>query len=162
MSDIEVRLIPVERAHLEVLFEHEQERAGHDMAAFTRTRDPRDRVSFFRHWDDILGNPDVTARAVCAGDDVVGYLVRFVRMGDPELAYRLGRAHWGRGFATAAVAAFLGEWTERPLFARVAADNPASRRVLEKNGFVVFAHERTYAEARADEIDELLLRLDPA
>jgi RimJ/RimL family protein N-acetyltransferase len=46
------------------------------------------------------------------------------------------------------------------MHARVAADNHASRRVLEKCGFRVIATERGFAGARAAEIEELVLRLD--
>jgi RimJ/RimL family protein N-acetyltransferase len=48
----------------------------------------------------------------------------------------------------------------RPLHARVASDNVASRRVLEKCGFRVIATERGFAEARAGEIEEFVLRLE--
>jgi hypothetical protein len=48
----------------------------------------------------------------------------------------------------------------RPLHARVASDNVASRRVLEKCGFRVVATERNVAEARSAEIEALVLRLD--
>jgi RimJ/RimL family protein N-acetyltransferase len=46
------------------------------------------------------------------------------------------------------------------MHARVAADNLASRRVLEKCGFRVIATDRGLAEARGAEIEELVLRLD--
>ena len=48
----------------------------------------------------------------------------------------------------------------RPLHARVAFDNVASHRVLEKCGFRVIASERSFAEARSGEIEELVLRLE--
>jgi RimJ/RimL family protein N-acetyltransferase len=48
----------------------------------------------------------------------------------------------------------------RPLRARIAYDNVASRRVLEKCGFRVIAHERGFAEARSTEIEEFVLRLE--
>ncbi len=38
--------------------------------------------------------------------------------------------------------------------------NVASRRVLEKCGFRVIATERSVAEARSAEVEELVLRLD--
>ena len=44
--------------------------------------------------------------------------------------------------------------------ARVASDNVASRRVLEKCGFRVIATDRGFAEARSAEIEELVLRLE--
>jgi RimJ/RimL family protein N-acetyltransferase len=55
-----------------------------------------------------------------------------------ELGYSLGRAYWGRGYATEAVGAMLDH--ARPLgLRRLEAfsflDNPASARVLEKAGF---------------------------
>ena len=56
-----------------------------------------------------------------------------------ELGYWLGRAHWGRGLMTRVVALYL-PWTLRALAlhrvqAAVLAGNPASARVLLKNGF---------------------------
>ena len=69
-------------------------------------------------------------------------------------------AHWGKGLATKALAAFLREETTRPLFGRTAKDNAGSRRVLEKCGFRLASEGRWFANARGAEIDELLLRLD--
>ncbi|MEG2156130.1 MAG: GNAT family N-acetyltransferase [Burkholderiaceae bacterium] len=56
-----------------------------------------------------------------------------------EIGYWLGEAYWGRGVSTQVVAA-LTRIAFEPLgvtrvFAPVHADNPASMRVLEKNGF---------------------------
>jgi hypothetical protein len=48
----------------------------------------------------------------------------------------------------------------RPLHARVASDNVASRRVLEKCGFRVISTERSFAQARSAEIEEFVLRLE--
>lgn len=67
-------------------------------------------------------------------------------------------AHWGKGIATRALAAFLDLETRRPLEARVAQDNRASLRVLEKNGFSVVGTDRFFANARGEEIDEYVLR----
>ena len=57
-----------------------------------------------------------------------------------ELGYWLGRAHWGQGHMTRVVAADLA-WAVpalalRRVEANVLDTNPASARVLEKNGFV--------------------------
>ena len=56
-----------------------------------------------------------------------------------ELGYWLGRRHWGHGHMTRIVAAYL-EWVVPALGllrieANVLDTNPASARVLEKNGF---------------------------
>lgn len=56
-----------------------------------------------------------------------------------EIGYHLGRAHWGAGYATEAVRAlvrfFFLEVGVDSVSARYDARNPASGRVLEKNGF---------------------------
>ena len=58
----------------------------------------------------------------------------------PELGYWLGRPAWGRGYAGEAVAAALGwfdtVWRRPCVVAGCFTDNPASRRVLEKSGFL--------------------------
>jgi ribosomal-protein-alanine N-acetyltransferase len=56
-----------------------------------------------------------------------------------ELGYTIRRELWGRGLATE-IAAALVSWHSThaagaPLYAYVARENPASRRVLEKIGF---------------------------
>lgn len=85
--------------------------------------------------------------AVCLGD-APGRLVGTAgARPDPaaphrmEVGYWLARPHWGRGLAAEAVAAVAAHvFATRPevvrLFARVFDGNPASRRVLEKAGFV--------------------------
>lgn len=83
----------------------------------------------------------------------------FVRFGKREVCYWLGREFWGRGVATEALQALLELVPERPLYARVAKRNPASRRVAEKCGFMVFS-EDAYEE-RGERIEEYLLRLGP-
>lgn len=56
----------------------------------------------------------------------------------PELGYWLGEPHWGRGYASEAVAALLDAVREAGVAtvkARALADNKGSIRVLEKAGF---------------------------
>jgi [ribosomal protein S5]-alanine N-acetyltransferase len=61
------------------------------------------------------------------------------RSGTAAFGYWLGRAYWGRGIATDAVGTLaddaLSNGALRRLEARVFAQNAASARVLEKNGF---------------------------
>ena len=94
--------------------------------------------------------------------DVAGTIGSWGGPGEREVTYWIGRAHWGKGIATCALQAFLTVDPSRPLRGRVAHDNVASRRVLEKCGFRVVATERGFAEARSLEIEELVLRLEPA
>jgi RimJ/RimL family protein N-acetyltransferase len=55
--------------------------------------------------------------------------------GESELSYWIGRAHRGTGYATAASALLLDRHAGA-VIARVRDDNPASRRVLDRLGFV--------------------------
>ncbi len=155
----DVRLRPVASADLDALFEFARDPDSVRMAAFT-AKDPNDRAAFDAHWKRLLGDPTVRARTLVVDGAVVGSVVGFTAGGDRLVAYWIGRAHWGRGVATAALAAFVAEETTRPLFAWVAKDNAGSIRVLEKSGFRVVGGGRGFANARGAEIDELRMRLD--
>jgi RimJ/RimL family protein N-acetyltransferase len=142
-----------------IFFEHQREADAMRMAAFT-SKDPNDRGAFDAHWKRVRGD-DVRIRTIEADGEVAGYVASFIRGDVREVSYWLGSAHWGRGIATSALAKFLGEEeTRRPLVGRAASDNVASRRVLEKCGFVVDHHERAFANARGEEIEEVVMRLD--
>ncbi|MFR0356593.1 GNAT family N-acetyltransferase [Streptomyces sediminimaris] len=127
------------------------------MAAFT-PEDPADWAAFQALWQRIRSSGDV-ARTILADGDVVGSTSVYGHPGEREVTYWVDRAYWGRGVATAALRELLAEVRERPLYARAAADNTASRRVLEKCGFTVTAHASGFANARGAEIDELVLTL---
>lgn len=62
--------------------------------------------------------------------------------GDLRLGYLLAESSWGKGFASELIAG-LAQWGRgrgvRSITGGVAFDNPASSRVLEKNGFVLQA-----------------------
>ncbi len=128
------------------------------MAAFASREAPSLAESRAR-WKRSLRDPAVAARTILADGRPVGYVVRFPLFGLPSVAYWIDRRSWGRGIATAALRRFLGELKERPLHARVAVDNLASRRVLEKCGFRTIGKDRGRAEARGAEVEELVMRL---
>ncbi len=95
-----------------------------------------------------------------ADGDVVGSASVYGEAGEREVTYWIDRAYWGKGIATAALRALLTEVTERPLYARVAADNAGSLRVLRTCGFEVTGTARAYAPGRGEETDELVLALE--
>jgi len=144
---------------LDVLFEFGRDAESVLMAAFT-SKDPSDRAAFDAHWTKLLADPTLRVRTIVADGVVVGSVVSFVLDGQLEVAFWIGRAHWGRGLATQALAAFLVEEATRPLFARAAKDNAGSIRVLTKCGFQLVGEGRWFSNARGAEIDEVLLRLD--
>jgi RimJ/RimL family protein N-acetyltransferase len=129
------------------------------MAAFT-AEDPSDRTHFEAHWARLRHDRSVMVRTIVGEDDeVVGHAGVFGAAEEREVTYWIGREHWGRGAATAALRELLSTVPERPLRARAAADNGGSIRVLEKCGFVATGSDRGYANARGEEIDELVLTL---
>jgi RimJ/RimL family protein N-acetyltransferase len=154
---VDVLLREVEASDLDVLFEQQLDPEANRMAAFTAPN-PADRDAFDARWRRIR---EGLVRTIVADGEIVGSIFRWrdPALPGPEVSYWLGREHWGKGIATAALARFLELVPERPVFGRCAADNTGSLRVLEKNGFVVEAEQRGFANARGSEIDELLLRL---
>jgi RimJ/RimL family protein N-acetyltransferase len=154
----EVTLRPVEDADLDAIFEQMRDPEAVRMAAFT-VEDPSDRAAFDGHMRRILADPDNTNRAILVDGVLAGTVASFVIEGDTEVTYWIDRAFWGRGIATRALAELLRLVPERPVMARVAADNEASRRVLEKCGFRRVGEDEGYAAARGSVITELILTL---
>ena len=132
-----VTLRPVEAADLPIFFEHQRDPAGIAMAGVGG----RDRAAFDEHWANILADDAGRIRTILVGGEVAGNALSFVRDGRREVGYWIGRDHWGRGVATAALMAFLGEEESRPLYAGVLPANLGSLRVLEKCGFAVVGEE---------------------
>ncbi len=144
---------------LPLFFDFQLDPDANHMAAFT-ARDPTDREAFTAHWHRILAEPTNIIRTIVCDGQVVGSVSSYVESGRPEVTYWIGRAHWGKGIATRALTAFLARANAtRPIYARVAKDNLGSRRVLEKCGFHVIGEMRGFANARGEEIEELLLEL---
>ena len=74
-----------------------------------------------------------------------------------EVGYRVGRGHIGQGYASAAVAELqriaIEERGLKHLHAFVTVANPASARVVEKNGFVKTALLRAHAHVNGGAIN---------
>jgi len=156
---VECVLREVRDEDLAVLFEQWADPVGVHMAAVTAP-DHMDRDAFERRWSRLRVDETVMTRAIVVDGEVTGTIGSWGGPGERELTYWIGRSHWGKGIATCALTAYLTVDPSRPLYGRVASDNVASRRVLEKCGFRVVATDRGFAEARAGEIDELVLRLE--
>lgn len=154
----EVRLREVKDEDLPLFFAFQLDAAANRMAAFT-ARDPTDRQAFEAHWARIRANEAVNIRTILLDGEVVGSIASFERNGVPEVTYWLGQAHWGKGIATRALAAFLRLTKVRPLQARAATDNIASIRVLEKCGFAVTGTGRGFSNSRGQEVEETIFTL---
>jgi RimJ/RimL family protein N-acetyltransferase len=155
----DVLLRDVTEADLPIFFEQQLDPAANRMAAFT-AKDPADREAFTAKWTKILGD-DTVKKAILVNRQVAGSVSSFVApwSGQLEVTYWLGREYWGRGIATKALTEFLGHLKARPVYARAAKDNIASIRVLAKCGFTISGHDKGFANARGEEVEEVVLRL---
>ena len=150
----------VEDADLDTLFEHWTDEESNRMAAFTAD-DPSDRAAFDSRWERLREDSTVTTRTIADGGVVVGTIGSWDADDGREVTYWLGREHWGKGYATRALAEYLRDVEPtRPLFGVCAHDNVGSRRVLEKCGFRLVGEGSGFANARGAETRELVFRLD--
>ena len=156
----DVLLRDVLEADLPIFFEQERDPVAIQMAAFT-AENPADWHAFAAKWAKILDDDTGTKKTVLFEGQVAGKISSFVApwSGKLEVTYWIGREYWGRGIATQALTEFLGQVRTRPLYARAAKDNAASIRVLTKCGFTVSGYDKGFANARGEEIEEVVLQL---
>ena len=131
-----ILLRPVLDTDLPILFQQQL-----DPEAIAMSADPpRDWGPFMLHWEKIMKDKAVLIRIIVFKGKVAGHILGWKEGYERRVGYWLGRQYWGRGIASAALAEFLGQEKNRPLYSYVAINNIASRRVLEKCGFVM--HEQ--------------------
>ncbi len=106
-----------------------------------------------------MTDKSVFIQTILFDGQVVGNVVKFEQSDRHKVGYWLGREFWGKGIATQALSAFLGNVRMRPLYAHVAKHNHASIRVLEKCGFAVYGEDKFFFGASGDEVDEFILKL---
>src|SRR6266566_1140844 len=138
-----VTLREVTQEDLPIFFEHQLDAEATRMAAFPS----RDRDAFMAHWARIMSNETNETgilNTILADDTVAG-----------NVAYWLGKTHWGKGIASAALAQFLTKIEARPVYAHVAKHNFASIRVLQKCGFQLAREDM----CDGDDGEELVMEL---
>ena len=151
MTGAEIRIRPVEDADLPIFLAHQDDPVAAAMAAFpTRAPDV-----FYEHWATIRADPTNYTRTIVADDEVVGDIVSWLDHGSRQVGYWVGRDHWGKGYATAALRLMLDEITDRPITAHIVPANIGSQRVVEKCGFL-----RVGEEVADDGVHELVFRLE--
>jgi RimJ/RimL family protein N-acetyltransferase len=153
-----VRLRAVADDDLPILFDHQRDPDAVRMAAFPT----RDWDAFTAHWAKIRSDPEKVIRTVLVDGRVAGNIGCWEQDGKRLVGYWIGKEYWGRGVATAALAAFLGVVTTRPLFAYVAKHNVGSIRVLENCGFTVGREETAALGLPDDGVEEWVYRLGVA
>jgi RimJ/RimL family protein N-acetyltransferase len=159
MSSESITIRGVESSDLDTFFAHQLDPEAIRMAAFV-AEDPEDRVAFDAHWAKILTSSQITQRTIVSEGQVAGHIACYPHEENLEVTYWLGRDFWGRGFATQALDRMMHLVVDRPIFARAAADNIGSLRVLQKCGFKIIGKNRDFANGRGEDTEEYILRLD--
>jgi RimJ/RimL family protein N-acetyltransferase len=89
---------------LPILFEHQRDPVGAEMAAFPS----RDWEAFVAHDAKLRLDPTAIRRTIVADGEVIGSIGVWGE-DERELGYWIDRAAWGKGIASAALAALLAE-----------------------------------------------------
>lgn len=127
-----ILLRPLTEADLPILFQQQLDPEAVVLSAYPS----KDKGEFMRHWEGILKNKNVIARAILYKEKVAGHIICWKEgRYEQRIGYWIGKEFWGRGIATSALQEFLTQVKVRPLYAEAANHNTASKRVLEKNGF---------------------------
>ena len=150
-----IQLRDVIESDLLIFFKQQLDHAATQMAGFpSRTRE-----AFMTHWKRIMADDTILLKTILFNGEIAGNVVCFTQLGEREVGYWLGKEYWGKGIATRALEEFLKLIETRPLYAHVAKQNMASKRVLEKCGFTVVAEDRFFSEAFGKNIEEYILIL---
>jgi RimJ/RimL family protein N-acetyltransferase len=140
---------------LPILFEHQLDPEATAMADFPS----RGREAFMAHWARILRDATLIKQTILYNGQVAGNIVSWEQSGERLVGYWLGKEFWGRGIASKALSLFLSQITTRPLYAHVVKHNIASRRVLEKCGFVLLDENVGAPKSKTQEDEDLILKL---
>lgn len=101
-------------------------------------------------------NTDAMKSGAIKAIDVDGKWVGGIGILDGEIGYSIAKAYWGQGIATQAVALKVAECFSDPenevVTSCVFHDNPASSRVLVKNGFRTIRSCNEYCKARNEDV----------
>ena len=152
-----VSLRAVEDGDLPLFFEWQSDEESYRMAAVPT----RDAEAFAAHWARNRSNPENFMRTIVADGVVVGNVVSWTGDEGRMVGYWIGKEHWGRGIASAALRLYLDDVEQhRPLLASVVEHNAGSRRVLEKAGFQFVARELVDDGPEPGTFAELHFRLD--
>jgi RimJ/RimL family protein N-acetyltransferase len=156
MAKITIR--KARESDLEAFYQHQLNPEYNRMAAFG-SANPEDEIAFMDHKNKILRNPTCLFYAIELNLEPIGNIGSFFFDGERDLGYGIAKEHWGRGFATQAVQAFLLIEQIRPLGARAAAHNPGSIRVLEKCGFTFVKTEHGFSDFLQTTVEEKIFSL---
>lgn len=158
MTNPNITLTKTVKEDLYVLFEFQLNEEAIYLAAFT-PKDPTDKHAYIEKFTKHIADPNINMRTINFKDQIVGSIAKFVLEDEAEITYWIDRKFWGQGIATSALNEFLKMEQIRPIKGRVAFDNYASQKVLEKCGFIKIGKDKGFANARQAEIEEYIYKL---
>lgn len=153
-----IALVKTEKDDLNAFFQFQLDEEANYLAAFT-SKDSNNKTAYIEKYTKFLTDPTINMQTIKIDDEIVGSIAKFVRGGDAEITYWMDKKFWGKGIATTALKKFLAIENTRPIFGRVAFDNFASQKVLEKAGFMKVGTDKGFANARQTEIEEFIYKL---
>ncbi len=156
MAELTIR--NARQSDLEAFYQHQLDPEYNRMAAFGSAV-PEDRTAFMDHKNKILRDPTCLLYTIELDLEPIGNIGSFFFDGERDLCYGIAKEHWGKGFVTQAVQAFLLVEQTRPLGARVAIHNLGSIRVLEKCGFVYVKSEHGFSDFLQTTVEEKIFSL---
>ncbi len=156
MAELTIR--NAQESDLEAFYQFQLDPEYNRMAAFGRAV-PEDRIAFMNHQNKILLDPTCLLYTIELNLEPIGNVGSFFFDGERDLGYGITKEHWGKGFATRAVQAFLMIERTRPLGARAAAHNLGSIRVLEKCGFAYVKTEHGFSDFLQTTVAERIFSL---
>jgi RimJ/RimL family protein N-acetyltransferase len=156
MADLTIR--NATESDLEALYRLQLDPEYNRMAAFGSAV-PEDKTAFMDHKHNILCDPTCLFYTIELDLEPIGNIGSFFFDGERDLGYGIAKEHWGKGFATRAVQAFLLIENTRPLGARVAVHNLGSMRVLEKCGFIDVKTEHGFSDFLQTTVEEKIFSL---
>lgn len=158
MNNARITLTKTEAEDLNAFFQFQLDEEANRMAAFG-AKDPHDKNAYIQKYTKFLTDPSIHMCTIRLDGEIIGSIAKFVMEKEAEITYWLDRKFWGKGWATAALEAFLKIEHTRPLYGRAAFDNYGSQKVMEKCGFVKIGTDKGFANARQAEIEEYVYKL---
>lgn len=158
ISNGKIILRKTEIEDLELFFIFQLDYDANYLAAFT-SKDPTDKTAYLEKYTKLLNDRTINMRTIIVDNVIAGSIAKFEMEGKAEITYWIDKKFWGKGVATKALEDFLIIENRRPIFGRVAFDNFASQKVLEKCGFVKIGKDKGFANARQTETEEFIYKL---
>ena len=155
---MKIELRDTKKNDLEELFRFQTDAEANFLAAFT-AKNPVDKTAYLEKYTKLISDKEIVNKTIFLDGEIVGSIAKFLSKGEAEITYWIGKDFWGKGIATQALKQFLEIENTRPIYGRAAFDNFGSRRVLEKCGFEKIGTDKGFANARREEIEEIIYEL---